>query len=96
MSDYKNLFNIIGFQSSWWACVLGVQNGYIYFGPIMMSIFLITHLVLTGNNRSERIFIGIVGFLGSVVDTVLLQSSLIIYEGLTLPFFAPIWIIAMW
>ena len=96
MSNYKKLFNIIGFQSSWWACVLGVQNGYIYLGPSMMIFFLITHLMLNGNNRSEIIFIIIVGLLGSFVDTIFLQSSLIIYEGLTLSFFAPLWIISMW
>ena len=62
----------------------------------MMVFFLITHLMLNGNNRSEIIFIIIVGLLGSFVDTIFLQSSLIIYEGLTLSFFAPLWIISMW
>ena len=51
---------------------------------------------MTGNNRSEIFFIGFVGFLGAIVDTAFLQSSLIIYRGLTLSFCAPLWIIAMW
>lgn len=87
---------MIGFQVGWWACVLGVQNGYAYLGPAVMAVFLISHLVMTGSNRSEIIFIGAVGLVGALVDTVFLQSSLIIYEGLTLSFFAPLWIISMW
>ena len=96
MTLFKKLFNIIGFQAGWWACVLGVQNGYAYLGPLVMSIFIIIHIALTGNNRSEIIFIIAVGLIGLLVDTALLQSSLIAYEGLTFSFIAPIWIIAMW
>jgi len=96
MSSFKKLFNIIGFQLGWWACVLGVQNGYAYLGPLVMFIYLVIHLVLTGSNRSEMIFIVIVGSLGALVDTAFLQSSLITYQGLTFTFLAPLWIIAMW
>ena len=87
---------MIGFQVGWWACVLGVQNGYAYLGPAVMAVFLISHLVMTGSNRSEIIFIGAVALVGALVDTAFLQSSLITYEGLTFSYFAPFWIIAMW
>jgi len=96
MSHFKKMFNILGFQMGWWACVLGVHYGYTYLGPLVMSIFLITHLVLTGNNRSEIILIETVGVLGALVDTAFLLTSLITYQGLTFSYFAPFWIIAMW
>ena len=96
MSYFKKLFNIIGFQVGWWACVLGVQNGYAYLGPVVISIFLITHLVLNKGNRGEIVFIETVGILGTLVDTAFLLTSLITYHGLTFSYFAPFWIIAMW
>ncbi len=96
MSYFKKLFNIIGFQVGWWACVLGVQNGYSYLGPVVISIFLITHLALNKGNRGEIVFIETVGILGTLVDTAFLLTSLITYHGLTFSYFAPFWIIAMW
>ena len=96
MSSFMNLFNIIGFQLGWWVCVLGVQNGFPYLGPVVMSVYIIIHLRLTGSNRYEMIFILTVGLIGALVDTAFLQSSLVIYQGLTLSSFAPLWIIAMW
>lgn len=92
----KNIFNILGFQLSWWACVIGAQRGYIYFGPLVMAIFLAVHLFLTGRNRSEINFIAVVGLLGILVDTAFLHSSFIFYEGRTFSSLAPLWIIAMW
>ncbi len=94
--NVKNIFNILGFQLAWWTCVLGVQKGYLYFGPAVMAFYLAVHLFLTGRNRSEINFIIAVGLVGLLVDTAFLQSSFIYYEGLTLSSLAPLWIVAMW
>ena len=96
MSNINKLFNIAGFQLSWGACVFGVQNGHPHFGSIIMAFFLFVHILFFKINTSEIIFIAIVIFLGAVLDTVMLQTTLINYQGLTFEFMAPIWILAMW
>jgi hypothetical protein len=96
MSKYKNLFNIIGFQTGWWACVIGAKNGYPYFGPLVMSIFLFIHFARLENRNKELLFAILVGFIGTVVDTVLLQTNLVEYRGVYIDNIAPLWITAMW
>ena len=92
----KKIFNIIGFQACWWACVLGVKYSLPYLGPILMSIFLIIHFLYYTLNHNEYIFIAISTLLGTLVDSLFLNTNLIQYNGLTFNFIAPLWIIAMW
>ena len=92
----KNLFNIIGFQGCWWACVLGVKYNFPYLGPILMSFFLIIHFLYYTFNDKEYIFIALSALLGTIVDSLFLNTQLIQYNGLTFNFLAPFWIIAMW
>ena len=96
MSKYKNIFNIIGFQTGWWACVLGTKNGFPYLGPLVMLIFLFIHFARLKNRNKELFFAVLVGFIGTVVDTVLLQTKLIEYQGVYTDNIAPLWITAMW
>ena len=96
MSKYINIFNIIGFQTGWWACVLGTKNGYPYLGPLVMSIFLFIHFSRLDNRNKEIFFAVLVGLIGTVVDTVLLQTKLIEYQGVYTDNIAPLWITAMW
>ena len=49
----NKLFNIIGFQASWWGCVLGVQAGMTYLGPFLMFSFLAVHIIRILDNYSE-------------------------------------------
>ena len=92
----KNLFNIIGFQVCWWACVLGARNGYPYLGPLVMSIFLFIHYSRLDNRNKELSFAVIVGLIGTLVDTMLLQTNIIEYQGVYIDNIAPLWITAMW
>ena len=96
MSNYKNIFNIIGFQTGWWACVLGARNGYPYLGPLVMSIFLFIHFSRLENRNKELSFAVIVGLIGTLVDTMLLQTNIIEYQGVYIDNIAPLWITAMW
>ena len=96
MSNYKNIFNIIGFQTGWWACVLGARNGYPYLGPLVMSIFLFIHFSRLDNRNKELSFTVIVGLIGTLVDTMLLQTNIIEYQGVYIDNIAPLWITAMW
>ena len=81
----KNIFNIIGFQVSWWGCVLGVKSGMTYLGPFLMLCFLTVHIILFG-------------IIGTMIDTSMAYSEILIYNGKYTPstLFAPLWITSMW
>ena len=72
----KELFNFIGFHAGWWACVIGVQNGYNYFGVIIMTLYLLIHLTYFKVKDRELYFILSSGFLGMIVDSILLLTNL--------------------
>ena len=94
----KNIFNILGFQLSWWACVLGVKNGLPYIGPVFMLLFLGIHFLYLKSNFLELRLVVIFTILGTLVDTGLAISGLLSYNGLYAHniVLAPLWITAMW
>lgn len=85
-------FNIIGFQVSWWICVLGAVNGLAWAGPLAMALFLAVHLKQV---KTEWALIIVAGIFGAIIDSILSQTGLIRYEG-NIAGFAPLWIVAMW
>ena len=46
-------FNAIGFQSMWWACVIGVITGFPGLGPIGMGVFLAAQNKFLIKNKEE-------------------------------------------
>ena len=76
----KNIFNIIGFQVSWWGCVLGVKSGMTYLGPLLMLCFLTVHIVRFLDNYSEIKLIILFGIIGTVIDTSMAYSEILIYN----------------
>jgi hypothetical protein len=94
----KNIFNILGFQISWWGCVLGVKNGLPYLGPVCMLLFLGVHFFYFKSNIQELKLIGIFSVIGTLTDTCLAYSGLLSYGGLYTKstIIAPLWITAMW
>jgi len=92
----KKIFNIFGFQLCWWACVLGVKYENPYIGPALMSIFIFIHFRYCVIEKKEYSFIIVSTLLGTLVDSIFLNTTLIEYNGLTFNFIAPFWIIAMW
>tara|TARA_B100000073_G_scaffold168446_1_gene139394 strand:+ start:299 stop:823 length:525 start_codon:yes stop_codon:yes gene_type:complete len=94
----KNIFNIVGFQLSWWGCVLGVKNDIAYLGPGLMFVFILIHFYLANYNRSELKLIIIFGLIGTLIDTGMAFAGILKYNGTYTPttFIAPLWITAMW
>ena len=94
----KKIFNIIGFQFSWWCCVLGVKSGLTYLGPFLMLVFLMVHMFLFMDNSSEIKLIILFGILGTLIDTGMAYFGILIYQGtyFTDTIMAPLWITAMW
>ena len=66
------LYNIVGFQVGWWACVFGVNSGYPFIGPVIMSLFLLCHLFYFKINSLEKYFIFLSGIIGFIIDTIFL------------------------
>ena len=94
----KKVFNILGFKVSWWACVFGATSDFIYLGPVLMLLFLITHFYLNSPNPAEIKLVIIFAFLGTSIDTMMAFSGLLSYNGLygESIIIAPMWITAMW
>ena len=94
----NKVFNIIGFQASWWGCVLGVKAGMTYLGPFLMFAFLAVHIIRILDNYSELKLIILFGFIGTVIDTCMAYFGILIYNGTYYPdtYIAPLWITSMW
>ena len=75
---------------------MGAKNGYPYLGPIVMSSFLFIHFDRIENGIKGLLFATLVGFVGTVVDTALLQTNLIEYQGVYTNNIASLWTTAMW
>ena len=97
MSIYK-VFNIVGFQISWWICVLSATTEMAYLGPLVMATFIIIHFWKFTDSINELKLIAIFGVLGTIVDTMFMHLGLLSYDGLYSKdiLIAPLWITAMW
>ena len=94
----KGASNYIGLQVGWLACVWGAANDMFWFGPLLVSLHLGIHLFWSDSRRREVIFISVVTLFGLMVDSLQKVTGLVEYNAdfPTLPWLAPIWIIAMW
>ena len=94
----KKLLNIIGFQFSWWGCVLGVKYGAIYLGPILMVIFLIIHFHYFSYKNNEIKLVILFGIIGTMIDSSMAYAGILRYSGTytSTTIIAPLWITAMW
>ena len=94
----KNIYNILGFQLGWWGCVLGVKNDMVYLGPFLMLIFLLSHFYFISSHYNEIKLIILFGLIGTLIDTSMSYSEILIYKGSYTPttFIAPLWITSMW
>ena len=94
----KNIFNILGFQVGWWACILGVSRGIPYLGPVVMLIFIAIHFYFFSRDLNELKLILFFAIGGTFIDTGIAYSGVLVYNG---PYnfkylVAPMWITAMW
>lgn len=91
------VFNALGFQAVWWACVLGAGAGEGWAGPMVLSAFTTVHLSLTPTPGRDLRLLAAAVLLGVLVDGLLGASGLLSYaSGNDLHALAPIWILALW
>lgn len=91
------VFNALGFQAVWWACVLGAGSGLGWAGPLAVAVFACLHLSLTPTPARDLRLLAAAVVLGLVVDGLLGASGLLVYAAANDPrALAPLWILALW
>ena len=71
---YKNIANIILFQISWFACVLGGN----LIGVVVGSLVLIIHMLAISRNPRELYVIGLGALIGCTADQILVMYDILI------------------
>lgn len=91
------VFNVLGFQAVWWACVLGAGAGSGWAGPLAVAAFAAVHLRFTPTPARDLRLLAAAVLLGVVVDGLLGASGLLVYAAAgAAPALAPAWILALW
>lgn len=91
------LFNLIGFQAVWWACVLGAGSGMVWAGPLAAVVYAALHFVYTPTRRRDLRLLAAALVFGLLLDGVLGGSGLLSYAGASeYRALAPVWILALW
>ncbi|MCX7185926.1 MAG: DUF2878 domain-containing protein [Methylophilales bacterium] len=91
------IINVILFQLSWFACVLGAANNLPYMGIIVTAGILAWHLMQAKAPKTELWLTGIALALGASFDQALLSFNLVTYmhHGWSSSV-VPVWILALW
>jgi hypothetical protein len=94
----QKIFNIVGTQLGWFACVLGAAKGVPWLGLVVAAICLALHLLWSKDRVRELRYILTVGLLGMVIDSLNKCTGLLSYNGdlLNIAWLAPLWIGALW
>lgn len=91
------VFNFVGFQLGWFACVLGGAHQLPWLGLLVGLPIIAWHLRGANDARPELVLILMATVLGSLFDQTLLSLGLIEYPASSLPaWLLPIWMSVLW
>ncbi len=91
------IINLVVFQIAWLACVLGGAHGLPWLGVGVVALVVSLHLSLASEPTREVLLMVLVGLLGGLWDGLLVRFGFLEYpSGQIVPWFAPVWIVAMW
>jgi hypothetical protein len=96
------LINTIAFQLGWFACVLGAARGNSWFGPAIVALSLVFHLVLARNTLTEMRLFVCAGVLGFLLDSAQAAAGTFSFTttgavaGGSPPWLSPPWMVALW
>jgi len=91
------LINLVIYQLSWIACILGGANGMPMLGVGVVAIAVAYHLYRAESAGPEFILIAIAALVGAVWDSVLVAAGWLVYpSGTLVEGTAPYWIVALW
>ena len=89
--------NLVLYQASWFACVLGAAYGMPWLGAIAVALTIGWHLARAKQPRRELFLIALAAMLGALFDTVLIQAGWVRFDtGVLIAGTAPYWMIALW
>lgn len=93
----NGLVNFSAFQLLWFSIVWGAARGLDWLGLALLLAWLPLHLRLSQTARSDLSLFFMLGLLGPVLDTALIQAELVQFQGMG-PFrgYAPFWMMALW
>ncbi len=91
------IFNFIGFQVCWAACVWGGAQGYWWLGPAAVALFAAWELSRSAGVVLDLKLLSAVLVFGVILDTLYVQLGLLRYATpLPSQQIAPVWIWSMW
>jgi len=89
--------NFALFQVGWFSCVLAAAGSRPWFGPVVVTFVIIVHLSLIERSVWEALFLVVAGVIGTLLDSALVWSGAVAFEGPALfNVFCPAWITALW
>lgn len=101
MNLFDYIVNILLYYLAWTSCILlAAKNQGLYGAILVILIFLIQFFLQRKMSKPTNgllFFIVILTLTGSIIDTILTTTGLIIFSSNPFsPYFAPPWIITLW
>jgi hypothetical protein len=89
--------NIVALQIGWFGCILGAAYDRPLLGPIVVVTSVALHLAFMNGSRGELLLLLLVAGLGGVLDTLVAASGALSFRnGWSVPWLAPLWMVALW
>ena len=97
MNKTDIFINLALFQCLWFAAILGAAQGSNLYSIVGLCIFAVIHHFSSNTARTDFKLAALAILLGLFVETVFLQSGMLIYRGVgPSGQLAPIWILVLW
>jgi hypothetical protein len=91
----QRLFNFIGYQLAWFACVLGAAWDFEWAGVAFALAVTAVHLLLFRDARELRLVL-CAAAMGCIVDTTLMHTHSVEFRSTALSGVAPFWMVSLW
>ncbi len=92
----KRLINALGFQTGWWACIVGVGHGLEWPAMGLCAVLVWLHLHHSPHRRQELMIAAAALAMGLVIDSLLQYFSIIHFYGWALWKLSPFWLWMLW
>jgi hypothetical protein len=90
------LVNFAAFYLGWFACIVGAARGWPALGPLVVTAFVVLHLLQQSDRGRELALILTVGALGSVIDTSQAAFGVFTFVGHPDAWLCPPWLTSLW
>ncbi|MCG3778216.1 MAG: hypothetical protein JW388_0929 [Nitrospira sp.] len=93
----SRIWNVVGFQAAWFACVLGAAHDHPWLGPFAVLLLLTGHIATMPEWQQPLRRIIFIGVFGMFVDSMLGLAGVLQYrDGLGAGWICPPWLVALW